>query len=54
MAKLNKKLFPFGLDCSPVEGEVSEETKQWLIESGRATEEDFEQDSAKKPTKKTT
>ena len=42
MAQLKHKILPFGAGCASMEGEVSEETKQWLIETERATEEDFE------------
>ena len=53
MAKLINPLYPFGAHCLPLEGEVSEETKRWLLDSERATEADFEQEEIKntKPKK---
>lgn len=52
MYNLKKKIWPFGPDCEPLNGEVSEETKQWLIESGRAKEEDFEPAKSEKTKQK--
>jgi hypothetical protein len=53
MAKLINPIYPFGAHCLPLEGEVSEETKRWLLDSERATEADFEQEETKntKPKK---
>jgi len=48
MAKLINTLYPFGAHCLPLEGEVSEETKRWLLDSERATEADFEKPKKEK------
>lgn len=48
------ELYPFGHNCKQLQGEVSEETKQYLIESGKATEYDFEQTTEVLTKKKTT
>jgi len=37
------ELYPYGLHCEPIKGEVSEEIYLFLIETGKAKEEDFEQ-----------
>ena len=42
MAQLKAKIYPFGSVCEAMEGEVSEEIKQWLIETERCTKDDFE------------
>lgn len=42
MAKLINEIYPFGAHCQPLSGEVSEEIKAYLIETEKATEEDFE------------
>lgn len=48
------ELYPFGHNCQQLKGEVSEETKQYLIESGKANEDDFEQVTEVLTKKKTT
>jgi hypothetical protein len=52
MANLINEIWPFGQHCNSLIGEVSEETKAYLIESGKAKEEDFEQVEEKPKTKK--
>jgi hypothetical protein len=52
MANLINEIWPFGQHCNSLIGEVSEETKVYLIESGKAKEEDFEQVEEKPKTKK--
>jgi hypothetical protein len=46
MAKLKKGIAinAFGYNSTPIEGEVDQETKEWLIESGRCTKSDFEEE----------
>ena len=42
MFKLINPINPFGAGCSPLT-EVDAETKAWLIETEKASEEDFEE-----------
>lgn len=51
MAKLINEIYPFGAHCLPMSGEVSEEIKDYLIETEKATEEDFEVSEEKKENK---
>lgn len=48
MYKLINPINPFGIGCAPMQ-EVDEATKEWLIETGKCIEEDFE--SEEKETK---
>lgn len=41
MYKLIKPINPFGSNCEPIT-ECDEPTKEWLIETAKAVEEDFE------------
>ena len=41
MYKLIKPINPFGVGCTPIT-EADEATKEWLIETGKAVESDFE------------
>jgi len=44
MAKLkdNIELTPYGINSTPFKGEVADDVAAFLIESGKATEDDFE------------
>lgn len=52
MPYLKTEIWPFGHNCNPLQGEVSEETKTYLIESEKAKEEDFEVSEETKEKKK--
>jgi hypothetical protein len=46
MYKLIEPIYPFGANCEPFTV-VTEDQKQWLIETGRANEESFETETEK-------
>lgn len=52
MPYLKTEIWPFGHNCKSLQGEVSEETKAYLIESEKAKEEDFEVSEKIKEKKK--
>jgi hypothetical protein len=52
MAKLINPIYPFGAHCEALSGEVTESTKQYLIETNKATEADFEVEEVKETKSK--
>jgi hypothetical protein len=51
--KSHISLFPYGPQCKEIKGEVTESMAAYLIESGHAVAEDFEQVEVKETKSKT-